>query len=141
MAGISPVGLDGYCEFLEVNPEAELLATFKSEQAILDGRPAVTQRKLGRGVVVKLGFWPKDDSLLRLIRQLIPRGDDFLSAPVPAGVLAVPHTDNSMFIVNTTGKEMAIELSRAASDRLSEVKFSGRTLLKPFQVLWLERTL
>jgi beta-galactosidase len=137
MTGISPVGLEGYCEFLEVEGEAESIATFKSEQAILEGRPAVTQRKLGRGVVVKLGFWPKDDSLLRLIRQLIPDGGDFLSAPVPAGVLAVPHTDNSMFIINTTGKEMAIELSRGASDRFSDTELSGKAQLKPFQVLWI----
>jgi len=138
MTGTSPVGLEGYCEILEVGAEAELLAIFKSEQAILDGRPAVTQRKLGQGVVVKLGFWPGDDSVLRLIQQLIPDGGGFLGAPVPPGVLAVPHTDNSMFIVNTTGKGMAIELSRAASDRLSDIRFSGRMVLKPFQVLWLE---
>ncbi len=139
MTGTSPVGLEGYCEYLEVNPEAQLIATFKSEQAILDGRPAVTQRKLGSGVVVKLGFWPGDDSLLRLIRQLLPDSEGFLSAPVPAGVLAVPHTDHSMFIVNTTGREMAIELHRAASDRLSDTKLSGgKAPLKPFQVLWLE---
>jgi beta-galactosidase GanA len=139
MTGTSPVGLDGYCEFLEVEAEAELIAGFKSDQAILDGRPAVTQRRLGRGVVVKLGFWPGDDSLLRLIRQLIPDGVDFLGAPLPPGVLAVPHTDNSMFIVNTTGNEMAIEVSKAASDRLSEINVSGRMQLKPFQVLWLEK--
>ena len=138
MTGTSPVGLNGYCEFLEVDAEAELLATFKSDQAILSGRPAVTQKKLGRGVVVKLGFWPGDESLLRLIRQLISDGGEFLSAPVPAGVLAVPHTDDSLFIINTTGKERAIELSRAASDRLSDSKVSGKTLLKPFQVWWLD---
>jgi len=141
MTGTSPVGLDGYCEFLEVEAEAESIACFKSEQTILDGRPAATQRKLGRGVVAKLGFWPGDDSLLRLIRQLIPDGEDLLGAPVPAGVLAVPHTDNTMFVVNTTGKEMVIELSRPASDRLSDIKFSGTTQLKPFQVVWLEGTL
>jgi hypothetical protein len=138
MTGTSPVGLEGYCELLEVGPEAELMATFKSEQAILDGRPAATQRKLGRGVVVKLGFWPGDDSLLRLIRQLIPDREGMLGAPVPAGVLAVPRTDNSMFIINTTSREMAIELSKAASDRFSDTKVSGKTQLKAFQVLWLE---
>jgi len=138
MTGTSPVGLDGYCEFLEVEAEAESIASFKSEQAILNGKPAATERKLGQGAVVKLGFWPGDDSLLRLIRQLIPEGGDFLGAPLPPGALAVPHADNSMFIVNTTGKEMAIELSKAASDRLSDIKFSGRTQLKPFQVVWLE---
>lgn len=138
MSGSSPVGLEGYCEILEVAAEAELLATFKSEQAILDRRPAVTQRKLGRGVVVKLGFWPGDDSLLRLIRQFLAEGGEFLGAPVPAGVLAVPHTDNSLFVVNTTCREMAMELSRAASDRFSDARLSGKILLRPFQVLWLE---
>jgi hypothetical protein len=46
--------------------------------------------------------------------------------------------DNSMFIVNTTGKEMAIVLSKAASDRFFDTQMSGRTRLKPFQVVWLE---
>ncbi len=44
MTGTSPVGFDGYCEFLEVGPEAEVLATFQSDQAILEGRPAATQQ-------------------------------------------------------------------------------------------------
>lgn len=138
MSGTSPVGLDGYCEFLEVGPEAEVVAKFQSDQAILEGRPAATQRKLGRGVVVKLGFWPGDDSLMSLIRHFVPERLGALSAPVPAGVLAIPRMDNSIFIVNTTSQEMAIELRRAAQDRLSAAKLSGKALLKPFQVLWLE---
>jgi len=138
MTGTSPVGLNGYCEFLEVGAEAEVLARFRSDQAILDGRPAATKRSLGRGVVVKLGFWPGDDSLMSLIRQLVPDPESTLSAPVPAGVLAIPRSDNSLFVVNTTSQEMAIVLLRAAQDRLSAAKLSGKTLLKPFQVLWLE---
>jgi len=43
-----------------------------------------------------------------------------------------------MFIINTTSREMAIELSKAASDRFSGTRLSGKTQLKPFQVLWLE---
>ena len=138
MSGTSPVGLDRYCEFMEVGPEAEVVAKFRSDQAILEGRPAATLRKLGRGAVVKLGFWPGDDSLLSLIRHLVPDAESTLSAPVPAGVLAIPRTDNSTFIINTTSQEMPIELSRLAQDRLSAAKFSGKTILKPFQVLWLE---
>jgi beta-galactosidase GanA len=138
MSGTSPVGLDGYCEFLEVGPEAEVVAKFRSDQAILEGRPAATLRKLGKGVVVKLGFWPGDDSLMSLIRQLVPEAEGMLSAPAPAGVLAVPRTDNSMFIINTTSEEKAIELRRPAQDRLSAAKVSGKTSLKPYQVLWLE---
>lgn len=138
MSGTSTVGLDNYFEFMEVGPQAEVVARFRSDQAILEGRPAATLRKMGRGAVVKLGFWPGDDSLLSLIRQLVPEDEGTLSAPVPAGVLAIPRTDNSTFIINTTSQEMPIELRRLTKDRLSAAKFNGKALLKPFQVLWLE---
>ncbi len=138
MTGTSPLGLNGYCEFLEAGPEAEVLARFRSDQAMLAGRPAATQRSLGRGVVVKLGFWPGDDSLMSLIRHFVPAPEAMLGAPVPAGVLAVPRSDNSLFVVNTTSQEMAIVLRRAAQDRLSDARLGGEALLKPFQVLWLE---
>jgi beta-galactosidase len=138
MAGISPVGLEGYCEFMEVGPGVEIIATFKSRQPILNGRLAVTQRRLGRGTVVKLGFWPGDDSLLRLIQQLVPDRQTLLAAPLPVGVLAVPHSDNSLFIVNTTRQEIAVRLARGAKDRLSDTVLDATTKLDPFQVLWLE---
>jgi beta-galactosidase len=135
--GVSPVGLEGYCEFLEVDSSAETIASFKSAQAILDGRPAATRRRLGRGVVIKLGFWPGDDSLLRLTRQLVPATGSFLAAPAPQGIMAVPHTDGSLFVVNTTGREMTAALARAGADRLSGVRVAGNVTLKPYQVWWL----
>jgi beta-galactosidase len=136
-SGLSPVGLEGYCEFMEVDSPAETIATFKSGQAILDGRPAATQRKRGRGVVVKLGFWPGDDSLLRLIKQLVPDSGSFLAAPAPQGIVAVPHEDNSLFVVNTTGQETPVQLARSGTDRLSEASVAGSAKLRPYQVLWL----
>lgn len=138
MAGTSPVGLEGYCEFLEVEAEAEVIASFRSRQAILHGRPAATVKKPGRGRVVKLGFWPGDDSLLHLIRALLLDSPAFLAGPLPAGVLGVPHVDNSLFIVNTTRQEMTVELARRANDRLSGIPRSGSTSLDAFQVMWLE---
>jgi beta-galactosidase GanA len=135
--GVSPVGLEGYCEFLEADSSAETIASFKSAQAILDGRPAATRRRLGRGVVIKLGFWPGDDSLLRLTRQLVPATGSFLAAPAPQGIMAVPHTDGSLFVVNTTGREMTVALARAGADRLSGVRVAGNVTLKPYQVWWL----
>jgi beta-galactosidase len=136
-SGLSPVGLEGYCEFMEVDSPAETIATFKSGQVILDGRPAATQRKLGRGVVVKLGFWPGDDSLLRLIKQLVPNSGSFLAAPAPQGIVAVPHADDSLFVVNTTGQETPVQLARSGADRLSEASVTGSAKLRPYQVLWL----
>jgi beta-galactosidase len=134
MHGTSPVGLDGYCEFMEVDDKATVIATFRSAQPILDGRPAATLNKLGSGSVIKLAFWPADDSLQRLV----PSGQAFLAAPAPRGVLAVPRADRSLFIINTTGKSQDIHLSRPARDRISGVTIGESASLKPYQVVWLE---
>jgi len=120
-----------------VDSEAETIATFQSGQPILHGRPAATQRKLGRGVVVKLGFWPGDDSLLRLIRKLVPDDASILAAPAPPGVVAVPHADRSLFVVNTTGQEKQVPLARSGADRLSGARLSGNARLRPYEVWWL----
>jgi beta-galactosidase GanA len=133
----SGIGLEGFCEFLEVDSTAESIAFFKSDQAILDGRPAATQRKLGKGSVLKLGFWPGDDALLGLITKFVPDPGSLLTAPVPQGVAAVPHTDNSLFVVNTSDAVMPVKLSRPCVDHLSGATVSGKMNLQPYQVWWL----
>ena len=133
----SMIGLEGFCEFLEVDSAAESIAFFKSDQAILNGRPAVTQRKLGKGTVVKLGFWPENNALLGLIKQLVPTPGSILAEPAPEGVVAVPHTDNSLFVVNTTNGEMEVRLTRSALDHLSGATITNKTQLQPYQVWWL----
>ena len=137
LQGTSPVGLEGYCEFMEVSTQAAVIATFKSGQPILDGRPAATLRKLDRGSVIKLAFWPGDDGLLRLLQAAVPGRNAFLAAPAPVGVLAVPRTDHSLFIINTTAKEQTIRLSRPANDRISGKTISGMARLQPYEVFWL----
>ena len=137
MTGTSPVGLEGYCEFMEVGAEAAVIAKFKSEQPILNGRPAATLRKLGRGSAIKLAFWPGDDILLRLFREIAPNRHTSLAAPLPAGVLAVPRTDHSLFIINTTGKSHTFRLSKPSRDRISGTTVSGAKELKPYEVVWL----
>jgi beta-galactosidase len=137
LADFSSVGLDGFCEFLEVDAAAETIATFKNDQAILNGRAAATKRKLGRGVVVKLGFWPGGDALLRLINQLAPYPGSLLAEPAPQGVVAVPHTDDSLFAVNTRGWGIEVKLARSCVDRLSGAAVAGKVELQPYQVWWL----
>jgi len=138
MKGLSPVGVSGYCEIMEVGPEAEVIAKFKSDEPLLDGKPAAAKRKLGKGSVVKLAFWPQDDSVARLIRELIPDSGNPLAAPAPAGVQAVRRADNSMFIINTTGRPVTIQFARAVSDRIAGRKLSGKTEMKSYEVLWVE---
>jgi len=135
---VAPVGLDGYCEYLEVSPPAEVIATFKSDQEILNGKPAATRRKLGAGTVIKLAYWPKDDGLLDILEPFVSTAADFLKPPAPEGVLAVPRTDHSLFVVNVTGQEQRLELSQIAHDRLTGNQVNEKTLLRGYEVLWLE---
>lgn len=138
MTGSSPVGVAGYCEIMEVQPEAETFARFQSEEPLLNGRPAATRRKLGKGAAFKLAFWPKDDSVARLIREIMHDPKCPLAATAPPGVQAVPRTDGSMFMINTTSNPLRVELSRAVSDRISGRKLDGVTQMKGYEILWVE---
>jgi beta-galactosidase len=134
----SPIGVDGYCEVLETDPETKVLAHFENMDDPLEGKPAATLRKLGKGWVMKLAFWPKDDSILALIGRLLPVPGSMLSAPLPRQTQAVPRQDNSLFVINTSANAATIELSRSVTDVLSGRKLSGSIALKKFEVLWLE---
>jgi beta-galactosidase len=137
LSQISPVGMDGYCEYIEVDPDTQVVARFSSEEAILDGRPAATLRNVGKGTVIKLGFWPKDDSVLQLLARFLPE-NSFLGSPLPPGGQAVPRTDNSLLVVNTSGKPLSVSLRREVADRLQGKSHSGELPLAAYGVLWLE---
>lgn len=136
--GLSPAGIDGYCEYLKVLPGAEIIGRFRSGEPVLNGQPAAVRRGTGAGSAIKLAFWPADDSLARLLRSLVPDERALLAAAAPPGVQAVPRADASLFVINTGSKEASIRLSRAAADRLSGRRVQGEVRLKGYEVLWLE---
>lgn len=139
MTGSSPVGLDGYLEFLEIQkPETRVIATFASDQAIVDGKPAATIRSVGRGQVIKLAFWPADSSFLTLTEKTTPLTHPLLAAALPDGVLAVPRADHSLFLMNGTSKALPFSLKHSAKDRISGRSIEARRELAPYEVLWLE---
>jgi beta-galactosidase len=134
----SALGLGGYVEYLEVEPHVTIIATFKSDQQILNGRPAATRNRIGAGTVIKLGFWPADDSFANLIQKLLPNASNLMSKPAPPGVLGVPRVDGSVFLINTTSEQRGITLTRSATDRLSGSDIAAQTTLQAHQVLWVE---
>ena len=138
MDGVSPVGIDGYCEYLELLPDTEVIGRFRSSEPVLDGRPAATRRRLGKGSAIKMAFWPGDDSVLRLFGSLVPGGGAMLASPAPAGVQAVPRADGSLFVVNTAPREAELQLARTASDRIGGRHLEGSVRMKAYEVLWLE---
>jgi beta-galactosidase len=138
MAGVSPVGCDGFVEFMDVAAEAQILARFESKESYLNGKPAATSRRMGSGAVFRLAFWPGDDSLLRLLAGILGGPGGLLNTPAPPGVLAVPRTDGSMFIVNTKEQSAPILLKKPAFDRIAAKKLAPKSSLAPFEVVWLE---
>ncbi len=136
--GITPVGIDGYCEYLRVQPGAEVFGRFQSSEPVLNGQPAAVRRRHGKGSAIKLAFWPGDDSLTQLFRSLMPVAGGLLAAPAPRGVQAVPRTDGSLFVVNTSSAPADVRLSRPATDRLTGRKLAAATRLTAYEVLWIE---
>ncbi|PYT04387.1 MAG: hypothetical protein DMF60_15495 [Acidobacteria bacterium] len=128
---VSPSGAGGH-------GRTEVIARFQSDEPILNGKPAAVRKKLGKGIVIKLGFWSRDDSFLRLFRDLIPDQSAGISGLLPAGVQGVPRTDGSLFVVNTASTPRHIQLSRARTDRLTGRKIAGETEMKGYEVFWLE---
>ena len=138
LGGTSPVGIDGYCEYLKVDPDVEVIGRFRSTEPVLDSQPAATRKRLGKGAAVKLAFWPNDDSIVRLFRQLAPATGGLLAGPCPAGFQAVPRSDGSLFVINTTPRAGVVQFVRGVSERISGRKMSGAVELKPYEVLWVE---
>lgn len=134
----SPIGMDGFCEFVEVKPRAEVIARFENGEGYLKGRPAATVRNLGEGSVFHVAFWPGDDTLLRLYSHLLGGAGAPLKSGAPKGVLAVPRADGSMFLVNTGEKASTIQLTRPATNRISGEKFPAQLSLGTYGAVWLE---
>ena len=134
----SLLGADGFCEFLDLDPGTEVIARFETSERLLNGKPAAVRRKAGKGTVTKVAFWPKDDSILHLLRQLLPDSTGPFASPLPPGVQAVPREDNSLFVINTSQKPADLQLTHSVADVLSGSKLTGNVHLRGFDVLWLE---
>jgi hypothetical protein len=73
-----------------------------------------------------------------LIDKTTPLTHPLLAAPLPDGVLAVPRTDNSLFLMNGTSQPLQFTLRHAAKDRISGHSIEAARKLAPYEVLWLE---
>ncbi len=138
IAGLSPIGLDGFVELLDVH-EAEVLARLVSTDRALHDRPVATIRSVDDGMVVHLGFWPSDDRALELIASLLPDRRTVLKSPAPPGVHIAPRTDGSTFVVNTAAGANAVHLTETFRDRIGNREVSGEVMLDAYDVLWLDK--
>ena len=131
--------LNGLAEFLEVDSGAQVLATFVSESTLLHGYPAMVRRRIQRGEVVKLAFWPEQNSLSTWLSQWVPLNDPLIGKIAPTGVHLVPRSDRSCFLINTTHQEQTVQLLGNFTDRIAGRSYRDSTNLPPYEVLWLQR--
>ncbi|MHC4443742.1 MAG: beta-galactosidase [Planctomycetota bacterium] len=135
---LSGVATQGYCELMEVDGDVKVIARFESDDPIVKGKPAATEKQIGKGKVIKLGFWAWDASIGNLIGQLGHVRHDVYKTPAPAGVQVVPRTDKSIFFVNTSNTPKTIKFTKAMTDRISGRKIGGEHVMRAYEVLWLE---
>ncbi len=136
----SIVGMNGFFELLEPGEGATVIATFHTPASdILHNRPAATIKNVGAGSVIKLGFFPSDKSAESLIQE-ITKGiqNTFLENILDENVQAIPRTDSSTIILNTSSKSIPVKLKKGATDRITQRKLEKEMVMNPYEILWLE---
>ena len=130
--------LEGLAEFLVAEDSLNILAVFNSEATVLDGYPAITQKGIAQGKVIKLAFWPDREFLFSFMAKTL--NQELIVADLPnPGVYVVPRTDDSHFVINTTNREVRLSLNGSFKNRIDENVLADQVSLSPYQVLWLER--
>jgi beta-galactosidase GanA len=132
------VGMEGFTEILELKPDAQVIGRFRTNEDVMNGLPAITVMKTGKGKVYKLAFWPSNNEFTSLLIAFSPSTNTFLKRPLPAGVQAVPRSDNSLFIVNTIGMKVNVTLNRPMKDRITKTTRSINFTLQPYEMVWLD---
>jgi beta-galactosidase GanA len=135
---IFKVGMEGFTEILGLNPNVQVMGRFNTNEDVMNERPAITMMKTGKGKAFKLAFWPSNNDFTKLLPVLSPSSHSFLKQPLPAGVQAVPRSDNSLFIVNTVGKKINVTLNKPMKDRITKTTRSINFTLQPYEMVWLD---
>jgi beta-galactosidase len=135
----TPISMDSFWEALDVETGVEILARFEGEEEFFKGKPAVARKRIGKGGITKLAFWPTEDALLTIAEKLmLVRPHPLLSGAVPSSVHAVPRSDGSLFLINTGKTPQDLPLVGPSIDRLNGRKLVPGSRLDGYGVLWLE---
>lgn len=131
------IGMNGFTEILELEQEASVIAHFSTREEVMNKKPAATLKKIGKGSVIKLAFWPAQNDFTQLVQHITRKENPYLKGILPAGVQAVPRTDNSFFIINTLNQSTNISLVKSMTDRISGTARNVDLSLAPYEILWL----
>lgn len=133
------VEMEGLTETLEVDPSAKVIARFSSPDLVVNEKPAVTIKTIGKGQVMKLAFWPSNNQITNLIKLVTANEMEYVKDFLPEGVQAVPRTDGSIFIINTMSTKAKVSLNSSMKDRITGTQRDPELVLNPYESLWLEK--
>ncbi|WP_428937316.1 beta-galactosidase [Fontivita pretiosa] len=134
---------DGWCEVLHLcratarESDVQILARYEPQMPAVGGQIAITRRTLGRGIVIRIGCWPSDEAICRLLHEL-GIGHGLLTSPLPPDVRAVPRTDGSLWLLNYAPQPQRLRLKAPVRDRLTARTMDADLLLAGHELLWIE---
>ena len=129
---------EGFCEIANKNFAGKVLAKFSCNDSALNNKVALSEYSTGKGNTYKLFFWP-EHGCGELFKIIIDNSNPFFYGLLPQSIIAVPRTDNSMFLCNTYFKSYKIILKRDCTDRLSNKKIKmGEYNVLHYETIWLE---
>ncbi|MDR7030578.1 beta-galactosidase [Rhizobium rosettiformans] len=124
-------------EQIETEPDVEILARWSNR--FLEGEPAVTRRKVGKGEVVYVATYLTPDLVEALEEQvLLPRGVSPLLNNLPAGIevtLRSSEDQKLLFVLNTLETPSMVRGLPSGFDLLSGRAVSGEEELEPYGCL------
>ena len=110
----------------------------------MDGAPAVTRRKLGKGEVWYVGCHLQADGWLALLRPVLEQLGIRAMDGIPQGVEVCRREGSNRvltFVINHNGKVETLALPGRYKDLLAQRPVEGRLTLGPYAVAILEAAL
>ena len=132
---VSLISLNRFTEIIELQPETKVIARFVTNEEVMYNRPASTTKKIGKGNVIKLAFWPAQNSLTQLIHLLTQQDNHYLKNFLPTGAQAVPRTYKGFFIINTLSIPTNVSLKKVLNDRITGIVRKKNFELRPYEIL------
>jgi beta-galactosidase GanA len=134
---ITPIGAGFFCEMM-VPGKGKTVATFEVRDPYVTGKPAAIVNTFGNGSSLKLGYCPEQEDYIKIIRQFCSIDNEKIQLPLPIEIKSVPRTDNSLFLINTSGKITDVQFKKQVKDRISGKTMNGKISLAPYEVCWIE---
>lgn len=122
-------------EHLLVKKGTEIIGIYRGDY--MDGLPAITKHKVGKGCVWYVGTLPSAADWRLLFQLILPGAKVDFRTDIPTGIEIAHRSAKGRqltFVLNHAGKSQIVRLAGTATDLLGGKKCDGRVELPPYGV-------